>query len=129
MAQDAGEADAILVNAGVTHPQRNWLERLRQNGRLLLPMTAIRPGTAAGTGYMLLVRRSGDNFAAEFVSPVSIYSGTSGRDEAINGKLNQLFRETLMEKRAEPKTVRLDDHSAEESCWLHTADVCLSTLA
>jgi protein-L-isoaspartate(D-aspartate) O-methyltransferase len=32
---DSGPADAILVNAGATHPRRIWLDSLRPNGRLV----------------------------------------------------------------------------------------------
>jgi protein-L-isoaspartate(D-aspartate) O-methyltransferase len=36
---DSGPVDAILFNAGVTHPQALWLDRLRVGGRMLLPLT------------------------------------------------------------------------------------------
>lgn len=36
---DPGECDAMLINAGVTHPLPLWLDRLRVGGRLLLPIT------------------------------------------------------------------------------------------
>ena len=35
----AGPADAILINAGATHPRSIWLDSLRTGGRLLLPLT------------------------------------------------------------------------------------------
>jgi len=35
--------DAILVNAGVTHPQLAWLDALVPGGRLILPVTATIP--------------------------------------------------------------------------------------
>lgn len=46
---DPGECDAILVNCGVTHPQRIWLDRLREGGRLVTPITmAINPTIGQG---------------------------------------------------------------------------------
>ena len=36
---DPGECDAMLINAGVTHPHPLWLDRLREGGRLVLPIT------------------------------------------------------------------------------------------
>ncbi len=38
---DPGPCDAILVNAGVTHPTQLWLSRLNGAGRLLLPLARI----------------------------------------------------------------------------------------
>ena len=42
---DPGEGDAILINAGVSHPLPLWLDRLRPGGRMLLPITT--PMTSA----------------------------------------------------------------------------------
>jgi protein-L-isoaspartate(D-aspartate) O-methyltransferase len=36
---DPGLCDSIFVNCGVTHPQTIWLESLRDDGRLVLPIT------------------------------------------------------------------------------------------
>ena len=47
---DPGPVDAILVNAGATHPRSLWLERLRPGGRMLLPLTDDN-----GTGILLRV--------------------------------------------------------------------------
>ena len=58
-AQPSGETfDAILVNAGVTHPLDSWLDALAPGGRLILPLTAT--GGAMGNigkGLVFLVRR------------------------------------------------------------------------
>ena len=35
--------DAILVNAGVTHPLETWLDRLAPGGRMILPLTSTCP--------------------------------------------------------------------------------------
>jgi protein-L-isoaspartate(D-aspartate) O-methyltransferase len=51
---DPGPVDAILVNAGATHPRSLWLERLRLGGQLLLPLTDDN-----GTGIVLKVTRGG----------------------------------------------------------------------
>src|SRR2546426_4130470 len=36
---DPGFRDAMLINAGVTHPHPAWLARLRDGGRMILPLT------------------------------------------------------------------------------------------
>jgi protein-L-isoaspartate(D-aspartate) O-methyltransferase len=49
------EFDAILVHAGVTHPQDAWLDAVKPDGRLLLPLTATIPamGSTLGKGFMV----------------------------------------------------------------------------
>ena len=42
--------DAVLVNAGLTHPLPRWLNALREGGRLLLPITAQVPGSPTALG-------------------------------------------------------------------------------
>jgi len=56
---DPGPADAIFVNAGVTHPAALWLDRLKPGGRLLYPLT-FEAGGAGGKGCMILVKRDGE---------------------------------------------------------------------
>lgn len=132
---DPGEVDVVLVNAGVTHPQPLWLDRLTMGGRLLAPMTISRQAlSGAGqdggsTGHMLFVRRLGERYEASFVSPVSIFPSLSGREAAYNGALGQLFRETILGKREDVQSVRRDPHPAGDTCWLHGEGFCLSTLA
>src|SRR3977135_4675110 len=36
------QADVIYVNAGVTRPADQWLDGLREGGRLILPLTTIK---------------------------------------------------------------------------------------
>jgi len=57
--RDFGLADAILVNAGATHPQPTWLDSLRPGGRLVFPLTG-----SSGRGYVVKVRRDGAEYAA-----------------------------------------------------------------
>ena len=66
---DPGNVDAIFINAGVTHPQRVWQERLNNDGRLLVPLTVVRPHLSAnGSGQTLLVLRLEDKYQASFIS-------------------------------------------------------------
>ena len=48
--------DAILVNAGVTHPLDVWLDALAPGGRMMLPLTAAMPamGSTLGKGVVVL---------------------------------------------------------------------------
>jgi len=117
--------DAILINAGVTHPQDTWLDALSANGRLILPLTATMPALGPlGKGFMTIVTKSGDgSLAARPLSMVMIYSAIGLRDEAINAQLGQAFMRAPF-----PNFTRLrrDRHEAEPGCWLHAASFCLA---
>jgi protein-L-isoaspartate(D-aspartate) O-methyltransferase len=121
-----GPFDAILVNAGVTHPQESWLEALAPGGRILLPMTVAMPamGPALGKGVMVLISKTADGaLVPEVLSFVGIYSAIGLRDAAIEAALGQAMRRTSF-----PNLTRLrrDAHPHAEGCWLHTERFCLS---
>ncbi len=121
---DPGECDAMLINAGVTHPHRPWLNRLRLGGRLVLPITTAIPGAQAGGGVMLKVVREAQAFSATVVSMVGIYSCASVRDTSLQADLQKaLASRTLIKIRS----VRVDDHERTDSCVAHRDDVCMST--
>jgi protein-L-isoaspartate(D-aspartate) O-methyltransferase len=119
---DPGPSDAMLINAGMTHPLPHLLDRLRADGRMVVPLTmSINP--RLGAGVMIKIARRPTGFSVEIVSPVAIYSCTSARDAErepqlraamTGGRLNQL------------KSVRCDLHEPSETCLVHGADVCLS---
>jgi protein-L-isoaspartate(D-aspartate) O-methyltransferase len=122
---DPGPVDAILVNAGVTHPQPVWLDRLRDGGRLILPLTYAPPGQPNGTGVMVGVTRQTGGYAARILGPVAIYPCEGARRDASNALVAG-----VMAKLATAGTVRSlrrDAHEATDRCWLHDVDCCLST--
>ena len=51
---DAGEVDAVVAFAGSTHPAPLWLDRLADNGRLMMPLTSENRW-----GFMLRATRRG----------------------------------------------------------------------
>lgn len=117
-----GPCDAILVNAGATHPRSKWLDSLRAGARLLLPLTAAEDegGTAGG---VFKITRQDTGFVAAFVSRVGIFPCSGARDPALNDKLKEGF------KREDSKSVqslRRDPHDVNETCWLHGENFCLS---
>jgi protein-L-isoaspartate(D-aspartate) O-methyltransferase len=121
-----GPFDAILVNAGVTHPQESWLDALAPDGRLLLPMTVAMPamGATIGKGVMVLIRKKADGtLVPEVLSFVGIYSAVGLRDTAIEAALGQAMRRTSF-----PNLTRLrrDAHQQAEGCWLNAERFCLS---
>jgi protein-L-isoaspartate(D-aspartate) O-methyltransferase len=75
-------ADLILVSAGATRLVDAWLDRLKDGGQLLLPLT---PDT--GMGIIVGIRRRGERYFANLVSPVMIYRLASARDPQSEGAL------------------------------------------
>lgn len=122
-----GSFDAILVHAGVTHPQQSWLDALAPGGRLLLPLTVNVPGMGAtlGKGVMVIVERTADGagFRAEVSSFVAIYSAIGLRDEEIAARLGQAMRRTSFPNLT---SLRRDSHESTPDCWLHGDRFCLS---
>lgn len=114
---DFDSADGIYVNAGASHPQARWLDRLRPAGRLLLPLTD------AHVGGVLLVTRGEAAWAARFVSPVGIISCVGGRDRAHERRLRRALRRGDY---ASVRSLRRDAHDEAPECWLHAPDFCLS---
>lgn len=117
---DPGPVDAILVNAGATHPRRVWLEALRPNGRLLLPLTGLN-----GSGWVLKVVKRDSGYAAHFISSISIFPCVGARD----AETAQLLGEAFMSGGwAAVRSLRRETHESESTCWLHSEQLCLSTV-
>lgn len=117
--------DAILVNAGVTHPLDVWLDALAPGGRLVLPLTATMPamGATVGKGLTILVTQSPDGFRARPIGFVSIYSAVDLRD----AQLNLVVGQALMRNPSPPlKRLRRDPHEPGPSCWVHGSTTCFA---
>ena len=123
---DGETFDAILINAGVTHPLAAWLDALAPGGRMILPLTASMPAMGPiGKGFVFLVAREGDTFTARQTGFVAIYSAVGIRDESLNAELGK----TMMAGPMRAQTVarlRRDPHTADPACWLHSDGFCLS---
>lgn len=132
-----GPFDAILVNAGVTHPEPRWLDALAPGGHMNLSLTVTfsLPGGVPspagpamaniGKGLMVLVSKGGDGaLAARMLTFVAIYSALGLRDESVNAALGQAMSKMPMPSLTE---YRLDAHEPDPTCWCHTARGCWST--
>ena len=119
---DPGSCDAILINAGVTHPHVPWLRRLNDRGRMMLPLTvATRSGL--GKGFVVKITHRKDRFAAEVASMVAIYSSTSVRDSTIEPLLCKALQSFDLLKL---ESVRLEAHERTDECIIHAPAFCLS---
>jgi protein-L-isoaspartate(D-aspartate) O-methyltransferase len=114
------------VNAGVTHPQRSWLEALAPGGRMVVPLTASMPAMGANLGkgvMVLLTRDASGELAARMVSMVAIYSGVGLRDDVLNARLGEAMSRSAFPRL---KRLRLDQHEPSAGCWLHGDGFCFS---
>jgi protein-L-isoaspartate(D-aspartate) O-methyltransferase len=113
-------ADVVYVNAGVTHPEQNWLNRLRPGGRMILPLTEMGSNRYGG---MLWIKRYTEAYAARFLSSLRIYPCAGARDERAEALLAEAFERGGYE---EVRSLRRDCHEREPDCWLHGDGYCLS---
>jgi protein-L-isoaspartate(D-aspartate) O-methyltransferase len=121
---DPGECDAMFINAGVTHPNALWLDRLSDGGRLVVPLT-ISQTPRLGVGFMTKIVRHQNKFSIEIVTSLAIYSCTGARDPQLEPKLKAAMANGSLLKM---KSVRRDVHEESSTCAVHAAEVCLSSM-
>ena len=81
-------ADAIIVNAGVSHIPTVWLDCLApDNGRLLAPMT----NAGSWGAFLMITRRGGEarRYPARFASRTGIIPCVGGRDTEAEARLTK----------------------------------------
>jgi len=123
-----GRFDAVLVNAGLTHPLESWLDAVKPGGKLVLPLTATMAamGPTIGKGIVLLLTKQDiDNFAVRLLGFAAIYSAIGVRDAGMNDQLGKAMMAGPMRWQGITR-FRRDAHQPSESCWLHGATFCLS---
>jgi protein-L-isoaspartate(D-aspartate) O-methyltransferase len=121
-----GAFDAMLVNAGVTHPLDTWLDALAVGGRMILPITGTIPpmGPTIGKGLSWLLTKEDDvRLATRPVGVVAIYSAIGLRDETLNARVGKALMGGPMQWAA-VKHLRRDPHDESSSCWLHGPTWC-----
>jgi protein-L-isoaspartate(D-aspartate) O-methyltransferase len=119
-----GAWNAVLVNAGTTHPLEAWLDAVAPGGRLVLPITFAFGGSPVGKGVVCLLtrHREGAGWDASLVSYVAIFNAVGVRDDALNARIT-----AALQANAVPKLSRMrrDAHPAAATCWLHGPGFCL----
>jgi protein-L-isoaspartate(D-aspartate) O-methyltransferase len=122
---DTGEADAIFINAGATHPLPLWLDNLKSGGMLLFPLTRDSGSIAPiRIGAMMLVRRLTGGYEANAISPVGIFPCFG----AIDTEADRLVERALAEGSfPRIRSLSRELHVVNETCALHGRGYCLST--
>lgn len=123
-----GPFDAILVNAGVTHPLDAWLDALAPGGRIMLPLTAAMPamGATIGKGIVMLIRlEPSGEWSARVQTVVAVYSAIGLRDETMNEQVGKALGAGLARWMAVTR-LRRDAHEPAATCWLHGSTSCFS---
>jgi protein-L-isoaspartate(D-aspartate) O-methyltransferase len=124
------DVDVIVAFAGLNDVPLQWLNHLRNNGRLLLPFTVSNPSKVSGKkqyggrGAMLFVRRKGSVFEAQFVRPAHFIHCIGGRNDVADQRLAAAFA------RGNYRAVRSlrVDTLPDETCWMNGAGWWLSTV-
>lgn len=122
-------ADVIYVNAGATRPADPWLDRLKEGGRLILPLTTDKGFTDADWGNMhlrgavFLIERHGTDLHARWISPVAIFPCEGMRDTDSEKALAMAFDGG--DCRQVKRLYRTDDVPADQ-CWLRAPGWCLA---
>jgi protein-L-isoaspartate(D-aspartate) O-methyltransferase len=116
----------VLVHAGATHLLDEWLDAVREGGRLLVPLTGTMPGMGPtiGKGGTLMARRNADQWSVTPGAMVAIYSLVGLRDETRERQVGQAF---LDGKWAAIKRIRRDVHDPDDGCILHGITNCISS--
>jgi protein-L-isoaspartate(D-aspartate) O-methyltransferase len=106
-------ADAIIVNAGVTHLSMGWLDALAApGGRLLVPFT-----NATRWGTFITIERNGDarRYAVRDPTPVGIIPCIGGRDAEAEQRLETALAKSSI---AAVRSLRRAPEEPDETCWL-----------
>jgi protein-L-isoaspartate(D-aspartate) O-methyltransferase len=117
---DPGAVDVIVVNAGATHPLPVWLAALTPGGRMLLPLTAE---GWRGSVFRIDRGRVPNEYSATAVSGVTIFPCVGARTLLAEQRLARALREGGQRF---VRSLRVDPHEADASCWLHGDGYCFS---
>ena len=113
--------DALLINAGATHPAAIWLDALAPDGRMVLPLTVEN-----NNGSVLKVTRLTSGYSARFIGGVGIFHCAGARSQRANHQLKAAFQSGTQDS---VRSLRRDPHKSNRMCWLHGTDFCLSRTA
>ena len=122
---DLGHPDAILINAGVTHPHPAWVHALHQTGVMVLPLF-VGKTLASKEAVAFRVTRQGNRFTAAQFNTLTIYPCTGMCDPGNQALLNASFKSHSLLR---VKSLRMEPHPQTDTCIVHAPTFCLSVEA
>jgi protein-L-isoaspartate(D-aspartate) O-methyltransferase len=131
-------ADAIMFNAGATHPLARWIDALQDGGRLVFSLIQWPDGAEwgdqrnlrAGSGVEIRIQRIGQRYSARFLGSVMIFPCLGALSAEADRLLVDALRTARDFLRSFPnfiRSFRRDFHDKEPECWLHGANYCFSS--
>jgi protein-L-isoaspartate(D-aspartate) O-methyltransferase len=116
-------ADAIIINAGVSHISMAWLDALAaENGRLLVPLT-----DADRWGGSLIIERHAEEttrYPVRFAGQIGIIPCIGGRDPAAEARLRAALAGSRL---STVRSLRRAPEEPDATCWLAGEGWWLST--
>ena len=105
-------------------PADVWLDRLKDRGRLILPMTASgAPNADVQQGAVFRITRQGEDFPAKHISAVGIFPCEGMHDPDSETALAAAFKKGRVKEVT--RLYRRDDVS-DEDCWVRGKGWCLA---
>jgi protein-L-isoaspartate(D-aspartate) O-methyltransferase len=124
---DPGTFDVGLVSAGFAEIPLIWLSRMSSHGRLTVPLTVPLPAPGGESnlskGIVFLIERIGPNYAMRMIGGAIIF--TAAGDASRESRL-RLMKSLQTASPHEVRSLRVDPHMPNETCWLHNETHCLS---
>ena len=114
-----GRADVIVLHAGFTHPHPLWVDSLRRNGRLMLPLT-----NRDRQGTLFKITRLDAGYRAEAVRRIEIFPCHGRGNSPVDERVTHWW-----EAMSQVRSLRRDVHAKDHTCWLHEESFCFSTQA
>ena len=111
-------ADVVYVNAGASKPSDNWLDALKDGGRLILPLAVTlvsNQGHHMTRGGIFRIVRTGGDYSARWMSGTAIFPCAGARDAASMTALGAAFMKGGADKVT--RLYRTSDIS-EDRCWV-----------
>lgn len=120
------DVEGVYVSFAVAAPAANWVEHLKQGGRLIFPLGVPETGKGglrhAHRGAMLRVMRQAVGFAAEFVCPAAFIFGVAEAGKTDDELARRLAEAFTTRRARDVKSLIWHEPADPDRCWIHSKD-------
>lgn len=116
---EPGPVDVVIASAGGTHPADQWLDALRAEGRLVMPLT-----DQHGQGAFWLFQRREEGLSAKWLCNTAIYPLDGLRDREAGERLS---RALALDRFPQAQSLRRDPQEADGSACYIGPNIWLSS--